>query len=302
MKKLLFNLLILFSASINAQKYVPFPTNNATWNVFYASKDYNEFKIDTTLLQYVLQGDTIINNITYKKVSRNIGTQSAPVYKGVGGLREENKKVFYIGLSYQEKFGDVSDGKDILLYDFNKQLGDTLSFHYALGKVNSIIKKIDSVQIGTEYRKRYNDCIIEGIGDVKDGLFGIITPIPTCICFQEWHLMCFSQNDETIYRNPIFNDCYSTRLKTSINEVSSNTMNSRLQPNPVKDYVFLQFTNQSNHCKSIEILDISGNRLKLILVNAALDLKLDFTPYSKGTYFIKVNYSDKNELHKIFKL
>ena len=71
---------------------------------------------------------------------------------------------------------------------------------------------IDSLKIGNEYRKRYNKCIIEGIGDVVGGLFGMITPIPTCSeCYQEWEFVSFSQNGDCVYKNPAFVDCNSTQ-------------------------------------------------------------------------------------------
>ena len=211
----LFALLVL-SIGINAQKYVPFPTENADWNVFYASTFTGE-KMDTTLLQYSLQGDTTINSTVYRKVCRNIGTKAQPIYKGIGGIREQNKKIYYYGLSYAEQFG-VPFNQELLLYDFNKQIGDTVWLDYWRAekqlRISYIITKIDSVKIGNDYRKRYNDRIIEGIGDVLDGLFGIITPIPTCLdCHQEWHFICFSQNGESVYKNPDYVDCGSTEKR-----------------------------------------------------------------------------------------
>ncbi len=205
MNKIVIYFLLILSGSTFAQKYVPFPTENAQWNVFYASS-WNQ-PMDTTLMKYSLQGDTIINNIQYKKVCRNIGTTTNPVFKGVGGLREQNKKIYYNGFGYNENYGGFNNIEN-LLYDFNKKVGDTV-------KVNQwreyTITKIDSVKIGNEYRKRYNDCIIEGIGDVVSGLFGIMVLIPTCDCYQEWHFICFSQNGESVYKNPDYVDCGSTK-------------------------------------------------------------------------------------------
>lgn len=193
------------SASVGAQKYVSFPTENAEWNVRYISI-WKTPPIDTTLLKYSLQGDTIINSIIYKEVSLNIGTDSIPIYKGVGGLREQNKKIYYCGESYNNYRFDFNEQ---LLYDFTKQVGDTVwmnPFEYYN------IQTIDSIKIGNEYRKRYNNGIIEGIGDVVGGLFGAITPIPTCMdCYQDWQFVSFSQNGECVYKNPDFVDCNSTQ-------------------------------------------------------------------------------------------
>ncbi|MEA4974688.1 MAG: T9SS type A sorting domain-containing protein [Paludibacter sp.] len=205
MKKMMLYLFVAISASLGAQKYVPFPTENAEWNVLYISI-WNIPPIDTTLLKYSLQGDTIINSTIYKKVSQNIGTDSIPIYKGIGGLREQNKKIYYCGESYNKFRFDYNEQ---LLYDFTKQVGDTVWMNPV---EYYTIHTIDSIKIGNEYRKRYNNGIIEGIGDVIGGLFSAITPIPTCIdCYQSWEFVCFSQNGECVYKNSAFVDCNSTQ-------------------------------------------------------------------------------------------
>jgi hypothetical protein len=213
MKKNIMFILLAISISMIAQKYVPFPTENSQWKVRYLSM-WNTRPIDTTLLKYSFQGDTIINSIIYKKVCRNIGTNALPIYKGVGGLREQNKKIYYCGESYN-KF--QFDNNEQLFYDFTKQVGDTVWINQYKSYV---ILAIDSIKIGSEYRKRYKttggymhnpDYIIEGIGSVLEGIFGRITEIPTCLdCFQRWEFASLSQNGECIYKNPAFVDCNST--------------------------------------------------------------------------------------------
>ena len=116
MKKFLFPaLLILFSTITFSQKYVPFPTENAEWHVRYISMSYPPLIYDTTLLKYSLRGDTLINSIVYKKVCRNVGTNTQPKYLGIGGLREQNKRIYYLGGDYLSHQGYDNE---ILLYDF----------------------------------------------------------------------------------------------------------------------------------------------------------------------------------------
>ncbi len=233
MKKLILYLFLLIPVMAGAQKYVPFPTENAQWNVFYSS-NVNDAPMDTTLLQYSLQGDTTINSIVYHKVCRNIGTIDNPIYKGVGGLREKDKKIYYSGIGYTTHFG--SGNSEYLLYDFTKQIGDTVWVDKTHTQIKYIIENIDSVSIGNKYRKRYkvsegrlpvSDYIIEGIGSVVEGIFGRITPIPTCsMCHQEWHFVCFSQNGESVYKNPDFVDCGSVRKWSDIPYVPFPTSNA----------------------------------------------------------------------------
>jgi hypothetical protein len=227
MKQTIVFMLLVLSIGINAQKYIPFPTENAQWNVFYASS-WEGSPMDTVLLRYSLLGDTIINNIQYKKLCRNIGTDTQPIYRGIGGLREQDKRIYYVGESSYQFYNHEN-----LLYDFSKSLGDTVWVdewrpEKEFRLISYIINKIDSIKIGTEYRKRYNDRFIEGIGDVVGGLLRVITPIPTCIdCQQEWEFVCFSQNGESVYKNPAFVGCNSTRKWSDIPYVPFPTENAQ---------------------------------------------------------------------------
>ena len=255
MKQIILCLLFVGSVAIQSQKYVPFPSGNAQWKVFYASS-INDAPMDTTLLQYSLQGDTTINGTVYRKMCRNIGTIANPLYKSVGGLREQDKKIYYYsGYGYTTYTGSFISGSEKLLYDFNKKIGDVVAIDQWRGYT---ITKIDSVKIGNEYRKRYNDCIIEGIGDVNQGLLSMITDIPTCsMCHFEWHFVCFSQNGESLFKNPIYVDCNSV-LKTALSDVKANIPLVKISPNPVKDILVLESLNTDLPCTSVEVMDVMG--------------------------------------------
>jgi len=227
--------LFLFLASLSilsySQKYVPFPTENAEWNIAYSTGPNYPYGITTSLLQYSLRGDTIINEIGYNKICLNIGTRELPVYRLVGFLREMNKQIFYIGSGYinaaywinpqkmkwiKECSSAQLNNNELMLYDFNVKEGESVQWGYN----GDIIDKIDSVLIGQSYRKRYsfknsNNLVIEGIGSVVKGLFDKATPITTCggSNMDSEHI-CFSKNGETVYHNPAFVDCNSTQKWT----------------------------------------------------------------------------------------
>ena len=210
-------MLLVACIGTNAQKYVPFPTENAKWNVFYTSSLHGA-PTDTTLLKYTLQGDTTINEVTYHKLCKNIGSDKSPQYIFAGGLREKDKKIFFYGFGYSKSNLSSVSNKEYLLYDFNKKTGDSVMFDKE--RWYRIIN-MDSVKIGGGFRKRYeidimasntSEFIIEGIGDVNQGLLGMITPILTCIdCHVAWNFVCFNQNGETLYLNSEFVDCDSTQ-------------------------------------------------------------------------------------------
>ena len=186
MKQLIFTIAVLltFTIGLKSQNYFPFPVENVNWNVYYRGTCHDG-PPDTVLLRYAIHGDTTINEVDYKKLCLESGDTINPTVKSIGGIREENKKIFYHGWTILSSTND----KEYLLYDFTKQTGDTIK-HNPQGWFYSVILDIDSILIDGTYRKRYEvdnvwfyqnpDYIIEGIGSVKNGLLGHISDIPTC--------------------------------------------------------------------------------------------------------------------------
>jgi hypothetical protein len=308
MKKVIVFLLLVISVNVRAQKYVPFPSGNAQWNVFYASSLYGS-PLDTTLLKYTIKGDTMIYEVGYHKLCKNIGSDENPQYVFAGGLRELDKKIFFYGFGYSKSILVSPSNKEYLLYDFNKEIGDSVMFDQE--RWYKIIN-IDSVKIGSNFRKRYqiridispeSEYIIEGIGNVNQGLLGMITPIPTCWdCHIEWEFVCFSQNGASVYKNPAYVDCNSL-LMNSISESKASNQFIQINPNPTKEYIHLQFEFADKKNITIEIIDIAGKRIATIPVTTGLlSNNLDVSQYPAGVYFVLIHSPTRNEVHKIIKL
>ncbi|MDD4971791.1 MAG: T9SS type A sorting domain-containing protein [Paludibacter sp.] len=210
-----------------SQKYVPFPTENAEWNISYCTAPLGFQDAESCEIKnYSLGSDSIINNLKYKKLLLN--------HSGIiGFLREENKKIYYIGSGFTnygasyspqmlEKIKTCSPSftksneNEYLLYDFNAKEGDDIAW----GQEYNHIDKIDSVLIGNSYRKRFtfrnnSDVIIEGIGSVVKGLLSYVSPIADCSDYMTWwNSICFSQNGQTMYQNPAYVNCNSTEKWT----------------------------------------------------------------------------------------
>jgi hypothetical protein len=222
MKNILF-LVLACSISSFGQTYVPFPTQNTEWNsAFYATYENFPGVKDSCLLNYSLGGDTILDSIKYTRLILNHNNT-------VGFLREENKRIYYMGAGYTNTGASYSPGQlqklkncspsflkttfqEYLLYDFNAKAGDNISWGYE----GNIIDWIDSVKINGSYRKQYhmkwsNDIVIEGIGSVVKGLLNSVSPLPNCGGSKWWEQICFSQNGQTLYLNPAYVSCNSTQ-------------------------------------------------------------------------------------------
>jgi hypothetical protein len=306
--KNIFSIIAFFSIiSVSAQKYVPFPTQHAQWNVYYGYST-NDAPMTYTILQYSLQGDTTINGVLYHKLCKNIGTVSSPVYQFAGGLREQDKKVYFYGFGYSEFNTSTGSYFEVMLYDFNKVEGETV--YVRLNQLNYTIASVDSVKMGSDFRKRYklngsNEYVIEGVGNINGGLLGIVTPITTCsMCHRSWELMCFSQNGETVYKNPSFVDCISS-LRVGIKDVKENQLNptrTTLKPTYSQNFVTLQFTTSGIKCTKIEVSDLLGKQIQIIPITHDNEYRLDISGFNNGVYLIWVQYDDKTECHKFIKI
>lgn len=288
MKEMIFLItsVLIFSTGLKGQNYVLFPTENAQWNVLYIGT-CEERPPDTTILRYTIHGDTTINDIAYKRLCLESGDTINPKIRAIGGIREVGKKIYYIG----ETVTFYTDNKEYLLYDFTKQIGDTIK-HNLQGNFFSVVLDIDSVWVDGNYRKRYKvdnhyfyqnpDYIIEGIGSVNNGLLGHISDIPTC-GYNYWEFICFKENGKSIYLNPSFSDCFASNLLMGGN-LSKTYTQVKIYPNPVTYQ--LQIENNSNQNLFINIIDINGRSIiRRQLNEAKANLVLDISP---GVYNVQI--------------
>lgn len=221
MKKNFLFLAIVCSTNCFSIDYYPFVKENAEWQVNFSDYPYELMQVNTISPQtYILHGDTVIDNLTYKKLCMKTGPVEQPVYQYYGAIREQNKQVYYIGGGYygypyqvnREKirrmkdclFSEYNVSQEILLYDFNAQEGDFVQWGYEYSQIIAV----DSVLVGDSYRRRlhlaYNsDVIVEGIGTVNKFFLSSVTPIPTCGgSYFFWEFVSYSQDGKVVYKAP----------------------------------------------------------------------------------------------------
>jgi len=282
-----FLLAFFLSSSISkAQNYVTFPDSNAVWSV----QEWSQGHCPPTEFcnkQYRLFGDTIIDTVQYHKIytiDDTISNFTNSTY--FGAIREQEKKIYFLYYSCQN---------EIRLYDFSKNVGDTLQKLYSEIELcgsgysgYATVTSVDSVLIDGNYRKvihldvLFNNHVwIEGIGSTN-GLFNPIQPPLTCMC--SWDLVCFQQNDSMKYLNPNFSSCFPV-----ITNMPNRTLNEtfvNIFPNPVTGISTIKWDISDRHIYSTLIItDILEKNIKIINVLGKNEITISKNDYTQGLYF-----------------
>lgn len=291
---LLSSLIILISNFIQAQDYVPFPTDNATWRVHHFSAFGGSSIIETKMT-----GDTIFNNKNYQKIYQNVLNSGNPdSMQFQVGLREEEKKIYVINPDIFE---------EILLYDFTKEAGDSVTFttfNPSFPNIITLTKKIESVDsilmLDGSYRKRFffpafsyhpDEYWIEGIGST----ISLLTP-HLGLSDNSFDLWCFSENENLIYSS-LSPETNCAQI-TSINSISKENSNFQVFPNPTSHFINIKSKNQI--IDNILIFDLLGHPVfKERNINDKT-MELDVSEFVEGIYFLKINF-DQNK-HMIEKI
>jgi len=302
MKKILLIIIILLPVLIKAQQYVPFPDSNAVWSEYHQTGTMGTYYYYRNILNHK---DTIVNSKTYHKlfyslVDTTYNIDTTLTYNG--GIREDNKRVFYLPKDSIQEY---------MIYDFSKNIGDTIKYDYSKfvnqnqncshGVDTLIIANIDSVIINNgSYRKRYSltnvwnipfsayPKWIEGIGS-EWGLLVPVFDLTTGGCANG--LGCFKQNEDIVYFNSntygTFNSCFPTITGVPIYTSVKNSIT--ISPNPVIGISIIQWNNSKEHpFSTLTITDVFGREVKSYTVSAKNDITINKTDFSPGIYFAKL--------------
>lgn len=287
MKKLkLIILLILFQFCINAQPYIPMPTTKAVWTISTLAQGAIH-----DIYKYGMYGDTLINNVNYKKIYENHDfnfniTSPNTYYRGA--IREYAKKV------YKVNAGTTTEG---ILYDFTLTIGDTARSIDYFG--NILKKKITGynfiVYNGTMHRKwilQGGEYWLEGIGS-SYGLFNSLWQ-GFDVCYD---LACMSIDGTVKYHNPN-SACSNGRASyncdggfVGINELNNDNDRSIIFPNPFLNSAILKTTIELNDA-TLKVYDILGQE---VLTNTHLngqEIKIVKGNLNNGNYYYHLSQND----------
>jgi hypothetical protein len=284
-------LLILAPFMSKEQTYVPFPDSNAVWQEVLLPYPPGPMPAYLQHFHYSVSGDTLINDISYKKLFVTIYNtecsldSTGPYY--AGGIRNntDEKKVYYF---------DSNGLEELLLYDFTLDVGDTVPMSFINDSYPYLyVESIDSVLIGDHFRKSYiyaQDTyppitVIEGIGAET----GLLEPLEIFELISM--LRCYHQDHSLLWINPNVDSCNletDTCLTISIPERISDNRLLLIYPNPASDIIYLYLSPEilipSTDIR-IEIYNSFGEKVGESQVPSGQDVySFDVSCLSNGLY------------------
>ncbi len=304
-------LFMVFNGTLKAQStsFRSFP-DSAMWRVDYdVNEPFQFYYFWDAYFHYLLLGDTIINNMQYRKLYRsyfyvtNINVCDPwqtplcqpPVY--LGALRDDPAadQTFF-----------VYDGmtSDSLLFDYTLLPGDTVrgipgaQYDY----LGVIVQSIDSVLIDGNYHRRWNldTCnspfavpfipyIIEGIGS-SSGLIDMICSYS--MDFTNRYLVCVKKNNNTLFEtgyvsafgcNPITEGFIENIDTSPIHCTNPNSTEIIINSDQYLHSASMQLFNSSGRLV-MQIQNISG--YSFVVLRNSLPAGIYFLKLSQGNNFL----------------
>ncbi len=296
MKKLITISLLIFTMSAMAQVDDYF-ANDPQWRL------HVTFGGALPCLQFwdyviYVNGHDTVNGHDYIKLFENrtieyewmgpppVGCSGTYNYNSLRGLfRQEDKKIIM-----------REDDSDIMIYDFDLAVGDTLPASPLLYEDNIYVTAIDSILVGETYRKVFSlslstggipGQIIEGIGFI----YGFLSGFPDWFYPEE--LVCFSLDGAIYYENPSPTaDC---DMFVGIEQANTKSPGLEISPNPSHGLFTVSLTTHENQDIRLIIHDISGRIIKEELwpVENGNNVKsINLMDLKKGIYFLSLSDKD----------
>lgn len=287
-------LINLFSYHNIYSAIYPFPSDSLIrWTIKY---EFNDPFVchEIYFYEYSFLGDTVLSNISYKKVYRQhtirtlseFGIPGCSINEPSNGYAAAFREDTLTRKCYLVLPGDSSEN---MLYDFSLTVGDTLQsvslphpdpFCF---DTNYLVISIDSDLVDNVYHKALNfDCtakMIAGVGSLYEPFLNID---------QLHQLVCVHRDSVELYHNPISPGF--CQLPTSISETKKEPITIIVSAKKVE-------IKSSTEIKSIAIYNVELKKvLELFPVNK--DCLLNLPEVCKGFYILSITLKNDNLINK----
>lgn len=296
--KILFILFFtFFNLQLFSQDYEPTLKEGSFWDmkttVFVSLCNSSNIE---SIKRIQIDGDTIIQNKTYKKlksVSIEDNNPSDPCFLPPFYFNTDNFtsiENMYLRESVDEKklyiLTNLISNDDLIEYtvcDFSLSIGDTLENYLGFGNTETQLI-VDDIKTDENNKKVYylNDgsFYTEGIGRNEGNLniyFNLVDG-------NYQRLLCNGNAQNQ-------NNC-ATVLSTNTYDLSS----IKIFPNPVEDILTIQNTEKI----TLKIYGTNGSLLKTKTANS--NLEIDISSFSSGLYFLEISNLSSREKRKFIKI
>lgn len=200
------------------------------------------------------------------------------------------------------KIYQIVEGEDYTLYDFSLVEGDTFTIAETsnIPERKLIVSQIDSVSLmDNSKRKRlglrceddpdaslYGERIwIEGVGDLQ----GLLSVDESCTLDQNSKLLCFYDDDQALYQDPIEGKCWIT---TSTKELIDYGI--EIFPNPVKNRIVISGLNGAAGYK---LYTSNG----ATILSGQTNGEIDVNSLSSGLYLLEFSIEGKSITTRVIK-
>ncbi len=267
--------------------------------------------ITNSIEQYAIQGDTLINLISFKKLFKKkiittiINPTTMPFY--IYSFDSSLQYIRFDSTSNEVYYRSDTSLMDILVYSFNPALGDTLTGIYSGN--NYLVDSIEPINLFGVQTLKYlisqpppwnfiNDenYLINGIGSSNG--FLVFHPVEIVVSGGIFmtRLVCFQLIDSVFLGfNQI--DCPYVNFPTSIADFQED-IRTMIYPNPFGENLNIYISKFIKNGK-IEIFNIMGRKVytdEFIGNNKAVNFNLP-----SGMYFIQIKGPDIYYSQKIFR-
>jgi|GEM_PF-4353344 len=292
--------------SASGQAYIPFPLQNAVWNVTYSDLQGSLTHISHFDIVYFTEGDTLLNGNTYTILKKNVHEYAICIAPWNPGCNDYDLGITYntyVG-AYRENAGhqilliEPGDSLDCVLLDYGLATGDTMIKncpvnYYEMGiavtgNSDSTLLLDGLYHLRQEIIANFPGYLIDGVGTT----FGF--PEPLTYFENNAVLNCMLVNGITIYTST--GDTVCQYGFAGITENKAEQL--EVYPVPATDQLNIK-TTAGHLLKKIELIDLTG-RTVLQDHPVTATVTLNTNAFVNGCYFIRItDQYDRQTIRKI---